>query len=302
MDGHNLAEALQKEGRLDVKRALAISEQHCPTLVAAHGHGIVHRDLKPHNVMLSGTAGSETVKVLDFGLAKLRSKTIEGSTANIGAVFGTPHYMAPEQVASTNVDGRADIYSLGIMLYEMLSGRRPFDAESPNVVLDLQMSQEPPPLPEHLPDDVRALVKDLLQKLPEQRPADAKQVAERLHELLNPKPQELPPTPTWQEWLSQEVSIAALAVPRWALLLPALVFVAILTLGFLVSPDDAPADPNASAAMAFASASAEPALASAPTQAAPLATQWPQLVSLAEFGDADALKQLRLDPGSRTQP
>lgn len=295
VDGHNLAEALQKEGRLDVKRALAISEQIAEALVAAHGHGIVHRDLKPHNVMLSGQPGSETVKVLDFGLAKLRSKTIEGSTANIGAVFGTPHYMAPEQVASTNVDGRADIYSLGIMLYEMLSGRRPFDADSPNMVLDLQMNQPPPSLPEHLPDDVRELVSHLLQKLPEDRPADAKQVAERLHALLNPKQPEPPVKLSWQEWLSSEVSIAALTLPRWALLLPGLVFLVILTLGFLISPDDETRAPDASHALAVASESATPAVSSSASLAV-AQTQWPQLVSLAEFGDAEALKQLRAIP------
>lgn len=296
VDGHNLAEVLQKEGRLDVKRALAISEQVASALVAAHGHGIVHRDLKPHNVMLSGPAGQETVKVLDFGLAKLRSKTIEGSTANVGAVFGTPHYMAPEQVASTNVDGRADIYSLGIMLYEMLSGRRPFDADSPNLVLDLQMSQPPPKLPEHLPENVRALVSELLQKLPEQRPADAKQVADRLHELLHPKHPDPPPKVSWQDWLAQEVSIAALKLPRWAILLPGLVFLVILTVGFLVSPRDETPAASDTQSLAATSASVQSEAASAASGAAPLTAQWPQLVSLAEFGDAEALKRLRAVP------
>jgi serine/threonine protein kinase len=131
VDGRNLAETLQTEGLFDVRRALHIAYQIAEALHAAHARGIVHRDLKPHNVMLTGQPGAETVKVLDFGLAKLRSKNIEGSTANIGAVFGTPHYMAPEQVASTNVDARADLYSLGIMMFEMLTGRRPFDADSP---------------------------------------------------------------------------------------------------------------------------------------------------------------------------
>src|SRR5690606_10312955 len=97
VDGRNLAQVLQLEGRFEARRALTIAAQIAQALCAAHGHGIVHRDLKPHNVMLTKNAvGQEVVKVLDFGLAKLRSKTIEGSTANIGAVFGTPHYMAPE--------------------------------------------------------------------------------------------------------------------------------------------------------------------------------------------------------------
>lgn len=298
VDGRNLAEALQAEGLFDVRRALHIAHQIAEALNAAHGHGIVHRDLKPHNVMLAGQAGSETVKVLDFGLAKLRSKTIEGSTANIGAVFGTPHYMAPEQVASTNVDARADLYSLGIMMYEMLTGRRPFDADSPNLVLDLQMSQPPPPLPEHLPDAVRALVFDLMQKLPEARPETAHVVAQRIDSILHPKPLEEPKPRSLREWLTQDVGLGNLHVPRWALLLPPVVFISIWVVGLFVSPDQPPATIVEGGSTPPPTAS----LASGGSPAAPVPepNRLPLLISQAEFGDASALAELRaITPAKR---
>ncbi len=291
VDGRNLAETLQAEGLFDVRRTLHIAHQIAEALNAAHGHGIVHRDLKPHNVMLAGQTGSETVKVLDFGLAKLRSKTIEGSTANIGAVFGTPHYMAPEQVASTNVDARADLYSLGIMMYEMLTGRRPFDADSPNLVLDLQMSQPPPPLPEHLPDVVRALVFDLMQKLPEARPETAKIVAERIDSILHPKPVEDPKMWSLREWLSQDLGLGGLHIPRWALLLPAVVFLFIWVVGLFVSPDQ----PQTAIVDGGSVPPATPLPASEilPAAALPEPNRLPLLISQAEFGDAAALAELR---------
>lgn len=290
VDGRNLAETLQVEGLLDVRRALHISHQIAEALDAAHGHGIVHRDLKPHNVMLSGQSGAETVKVLDFGLAKLRSKTIEGSTANIGSVFGTPHYMAPEQVASTNVDARADLYSLGIMMFEMLTGRRPFDADSPAMVLDLQMSAAPPPLPEHLPDAVRELVSELMQKLPEGRPASALVVAQRIDAILHPKPIDEPKAFNFVEWLSREVGLGSLRFPRWALLLPAAVFLGICVVGLVVSPR---AEETHVTAAVLPEPSGAPARAVAANSALPEPNRLPQLISRAEFGDQNALSELR---------
>src|SRR5690606_24426268 len=141
---------------------------------------IVHRDLKPHNVMITSSADeAELVKVLDFGLAKLRSKNVDGSTTNVGSVFGTPHYMAPEQITGVDVDGRADLYSLGLILHEMLTGRRPFDGK-PAQVLDLQVRQPPPPLPAEIAPEVRSLVERLLAKNRDQRPASASEVVSEL--------------------------------------------------------------------------------------------------------------------------
>lgn len=297
VDGRNLAETLQAEGLFDVRRTLHVAHQIAEALNAAHGHGIVHRDLKPHNVMLTGQPGAEMVKVLDFGLAKLRSKTIEGSTANVGAVFGTPHYMAPEQVATTDVDARADLYSLGIMMFEMLTGRRPFDADSPNLVLDLQMSQPPPPLPEHLPDSVRELVTALMQKLPEQRPASAQLVAQRIDAILHPKPSQEPKSQTPREWLTQDIALAGLRVPRWALLLPGLVFLTLWLVGLVLSPRQETSNLTASALPSGPSA-APPAVESQTVTPDP--NRLPKLISRAEFGEPEALSELRtLPPAQR---
>lgn len=294
VDGHNLAETLQAEGLLDVRRTLNISHQIAEALNAAHGHGIVHRDLKPHNVMLSGQPGAETVKVLDFGLAKLRSKTIEGSTANIGSVFGTPHYMAPEQVASTNVDARADLYSLGIMMYEMLTGRRPFDADSPAMVLDLQMSAAAPPLPEHLPDAVRELVSALMQKLPEGRPESAMVVAQRIDAILHPKAPEEPKGWNALDWLVQDLAVGSVRLPRWAMLLPGVVFLVIWVLGSVFSPKDEESQVTA-AVLPEAPSTGN---AKSPQEDAPALepNRLPQLISQAEFGDQGALSELRAIP------
>jgi serine/threonine protein kinase len=298
VDGRNLAETLQTEGLFDVRRALHIAYQIAEALHAAHARGIVHRDLKPHNVMLTGQPGAETVKVLDFGLAKLRSKNIEGSTANIGAVFGTPHYMAPEQVASTNVDARADLYSLGIMMFEMLTGRRPFDADSPNLVLDLQMSQPPPPLPDHLPDSVRHLVSLLMQKLPEARPESAQVVAQLIHGILHPSVVDEAPSGDLPTWLAHEVNVGNLRLPRWALVLPGVVFLGIVVLGLFVSRDPATATvPNALGEAP--TPDLDPTVAATPL---PEPDRLPQLISQAEFGDTSALSELRkIAPTKRTR-
>ena len=136
------------EGPLSVERALNISRQIASALVSAHALGIVHRDLKPENVMLVDKNGDpDFVKVLDFGIAKVPVKDVSerGSIrpakviTRVGMIFGTPEYMAPEQALGQNVDGRADLYALGIILYEMLCGRRPFSAESPVGILGQQL-------------------------------------------------------------------------------------------------------------------------------------------------------------------
>ena len=139
---------LIEEGPLPVERALHIARQMTSALMSAHALGIVHRDLKPENVMLVEKNGEpDFVKVLDFGIAKVPVQEISerGSIrpgkviTRVGMIFGTPEYMAPEQALGQNVDARADLYSLGIILFEMLSGRRPFSADSPVGILGQQL-------------------------------------------------------------------------------------------------------------------------------------------------------------------
>jgi eukaryotic-like serine/threonine-protein kinase len=186
VEGTSLADVIDR-GALAPYRALAIARQIADGLSAAHAAGIVHRDLKPDNVLLVERDGvRDLVKVLDFGIAKLRLEEGSGSKplTQIGTIFGTPQYMSPEQGQGRTVDARSDLYALGVILYEMLTARRPFDADDLVVVITRHVTEPPPPLPASLPAPIRELVERLLAKKPEQRPESAARLVELLDELL----------------------------------------------------------------------------------------------------------------------
>jgi serine/threonine-protein kinase len=144
--GQDLAAVLREARRLPEPRAIAIGQQVLGSLAEAHDAGVVHRDMKPANVMLLGTPGDEDfVKVLDFGIAKLRDEK-GAATTHAEAIVGTPSYLAPEQARGDAVDGRADLYALGCLLYELVAGRPPFVAASPMAVVAAHLNQEPLPL------------------------------------------------------------------------------------------------------------------------------------------------------------
>ncbi|HEV8548086.1 MAG TPA: serine/threonine-protein kinase [Polyangiaceae bacterium] len=185
--GTSLRALIEKNGALPLARTLRIAQQTVQALGAAHAAGVVHRDLKPDNVMLVATSdGTDRVKVLDFGIARIAQpdpKRDSTKLTQVGMVMGTVAYMSPEQATGQAVDERTDLYSLGIMLYEMIAGRVPFDAELPSQVLARQLVEEPPPLPVSTPPALARLVLDLMQKKPEDRPATAQEVLDRLAEL-----------------------------------------------------------------------------------------------------------------------
>ena len=181
------------QGALPASRAIHIARQIAAALVRAHSLGIVHRDLKPENVMLVARDGDpDFVKVLDFGIAKVpvgQFSRQEGekhqTLTRAGMIYGTPEYMAPEQALGQEIDARADLYALGIILYEMLAGRRPFESDNPVALLGMQVTTPPPLLRDitsalQLPGDLEALVMSLLEKLASRRPADAKHVLDAL--------------------------------------------------------------------------------------------------------------------------
>jgi serine/threonine protein kinase/Tol biopolymer transport system component len=163
-------------GPLPVEEALDFASQIAGGLAKAHQHGIVHRDIKPANLFLTANG----VKILDFGIAKLLGQV--GPT-RIGASLGTPSYMAPEQTRGQEVDARADVWSLGVVLYEMLAGRRPFVGGSDSAVIYAVLHEPPEPLPRlrpEVPREVERIVSRMLAKDPGQRYADAGEVLAEL--------------------------------------------------------------------------------------------------------------------------
>ncbi|MCS6912151.1 MAG: protein kinase, partial [Myxococcota bacterium] len=193
LDGEVLGRRLERVGgRLGPGEALRIGWQLASALDAAHRRNVVHRDLKPGNIMLvpdPAAEGKERVKVLDFGLAKVAEGARESHPrmqTRTGVVLGTAMYMAPEQCrGARDVDGRADVYSLGVVLFEVLCGRPPFLAESEGELVTMQLRDDPPRLRElqpDVPEELAALVHRLLEKDPRRRPTMA-QVADELERL-----------------------------------------------------------------------------------------------------------------------
>ncbi|GAA1527292.1 serine/threonine-protein kinase [Actinomadura kijaniata] len=175
--GEPLAAVLAREGALPVDRALAIVARTARALAAAHAAGIVHRDVKPANLMV---AADGTIKITDFGIARdLRG----ASVTRTGMVVGTAQYLSPEQASGRPVTPASDLYSLGVVAYECLAGRPPFDADSAVAVALKHVREVPPPLPGRVAGPVRDLVAELLAKTPGERPASAEEVARRAAEL-----------------------------------------------------------------------------------------------------------------------
>jgi len=146
LEGRTLARIIREEGPLDPLRCLTIARQIAEAISAAHAMGVIHRDLKPDNVILVRPSGSHaTVKVLDFGLAKVAGSN---RLTRPGVVFGTPQYMSPEQASGEPFDHRVDVYALGIIMFEMLTGHVPFEADTQMGILSKHLYQDPPRLPE----------------------------------------------------------------------------------------------------------------------------------------------------------
>lgn len=171
VEGRTLADAL-RDGPLPIARAVAIARDIADTLVHSHGLGLIHRDIKPSNIMVTAAGG---IKVLDFGIAKALAETTTRLTAT-GMMVGTPAYLSPEQIDGDTVDGRTDVYSLGCLLYELLTGRPPFLGDSPFAVMNQHLTKAPDPPSAHRPDvpeSVDALVRCTLAKTPDARHPDA---------------------------------------------------------------------------------------------------------------------------------
>ena len=187
VEGKTLSEVLATEGRFTSRRAVSVASEICDVLAEAHALGIIHRDLKPSNIMLN----ERGVCVLDFGVAKVLQTPTETTGPHLstdsGQVVGTPRYMSPEQCLGQRVGVRSDLYSLGLLIYEMLAGRPPFVDALPSAVMVKQATEPPPPLPRLRADVPRPLalaVHTLLAKRPEDRPRNALAARTMLEESL----------------------------------------------------------------------------------------------------------------------
>lgn len=190
LDGMSLERALNIERAIEPRRLIGLMRQVCSSLAEAHGKGLVHRDLKPDNVFLNRAGGeADFVKVLDFGVAKLKDpKFGSEKLTQAGMIFGTPRYMSPEQARAKELDERSDIYALGVIMFECLTGEAPFEAADPIGVL-VKHCNEPVPTFASVNSSLaidpgfEEIVRRCLSKKPEQRPATVKELRAELDAL-----------------------------------------------------------------------------------------------------------------------
>jgi len=197
LDGEALSARLHRRGAMPPLQAIRLLRELSGALAAAHAQGIIHRDLKPDNVFIvpdPDVAGGERAKILDFGIAKLVDEAAAGAVkTRTGAVLGTPVYMSPEQCHGASVDRRTDLYSLGVIFFEMLTGRPPFVAEGIGDLMAMHMFSEPPLVRDlvlSLPSALDDLLGRLLAKRPDERFASASELIEAIDRILAAIPME----------------------------------------------------------------------------------------------------------------
>ncbi|HEX4949208.1 MAG TPA: SUMF1/EgtB/PvdO family nonheme iron enzyme, partial [Blastocatellia bacterium] len=194
LEGRSLRQVLSEDHRIAPARAVSIVRQACAAIEAAHRLGIIHRDIKPDNIfLLDSHDGVPHVKILDFGIAKLLDKTndtgeIDPTLTQVGTVIGTPNYMSPEQCQGESLDARSDVYSLGVVMYEMLTGVQPFTAKNSTGIVIKHVTEKPRALvalrPE-VPAAVERVVLKALEKKPEARQQSALDLAREFEAAVN---------------------------------------------------------------------------------------------------------------------
>ena len=181
VEGRSLKELIRARGRLPVAVTLTVGKQLCRALEVAHAAGVIHRDVKPQNMVVQSDG---VLKVMDFGIARMA--TGQGGMTRAGMIVGTPEYMSPEQLMGDELDGRADIYAVGCVLYECLVGNTPITADTPITII-AKVMEEMPRAPHAVHDDIPVALSDLvmacLAKRAADRPASALEVHDRLEAL-----------------------------------------------------------------------------------------------------------------------
>jgi serine/threonine-protein kinase len=223
-DGPDLLAILKAEGPLSWRRAFVIGEQICEALHAAHQAGIIHRDVKPENFVLVPSPhepGGDFVKVLDFGIAKLMDPDLAAIETRTGVSVGTPEYMSPEQGEGLELDGRVDVYGVGVLLYQLVSGRVPFEGGDEFEIMQRHMSELPTPpsavlaaagRPGGLPKIVDAVILQALEKDREHRYSDMQRFARSLSSARNRDDERIPVAAAEPVETSRTIPWAAIAV------------------------------------------------------------------------------------------
>lgn len=228
--GESLSSILEREKTLPEQQVISIIAQTALALDAAHREGLVHRDIKPGNLLITPDGG---VKITDFGIARVAN---QASLTQTGQVMGTVQYLAPEQATGKPASAAGDIYSLGIVAYEALAGRRPFKGETQMAIAMAQINETPPPLPEELDQRLVKLILDCMAKKPDQRPHSALELAARAEALLADRNVPIRVMPPIESEVSDETTLidtdtkptaAAPAIWPWA----ALIVILLITIG-----------------------------------------------------------------------
>ncbi|NIM90715.1 MAG: protein kinase [Candidatus Aminicenantes bacterium] len=226
--GEDLKSSIRRFGQIPVGKTISIAKQVCEGLSEAHRLGVVHRDLKPNNIMIDKEGNA---RIMDFGIARsIKGKGITGA----GVMIGTPEYMSPEQVEGKDVDQRSDIYSLGIILYEMSTGRVPFEGDTPFTVGIKQKSEipkDPKEINAQIPDDLSLLILRCLEKDKEKRYQSAGEVSSELERIERGIPSTERVSTKRKPITSKEITVT---FGLRKLLIPALVVIAIAIIGIII--------------------------------------------------------------------
>jgi len=228
VSGEDLKSLIHRIGQLTVSKAVIIARQVCEGLAEAHRLGVIHRDLKPQNVMIDKDGNA---KIMDFGIA--RSVKSKGITEK-GVIVGTPEYMSPEQVEGEEVDKRSDIYSLGIILYELLTGKLPFEGKTPLSVAVKQKSEmplNPRRINSQIPEEISRLILKCLQKKADQRYQDVNELLREIRNIEKQLPETDKVLPKRKTSASREITVKFNLKKIW---IPTLVLISILIIGFVL--------------------------------------------------------------------
>lgn len=236
LEGRSLNQAVRRDGAMALEKAVPILAQVCGALQEAHAMGIVHRDLKPENIYLCNQGGLvDFPKVLDFGLAKVTEQQMRPGSLILtqeGMVFGTPEFMSPEQAQGKQLDARSDIYSLAVILFEVLTGKLPFVTQTPMEYIQRHVLEKPRTLAEAAPErtyspQLEYIIAKALAKRPDDRWQTAQEFAHALEDLLVPTASR---TSTSREFIAQSPALAGPAHSWWNVNFPPLAVLLMMSL------------------------------------------------------------------------